>query len=126
MKKKRWASSIRNWKDIQFEELRRQVDPAFNECHDVLSKAYYEQRSFVWKGKNWGILSKELFDKLHGLIFHLWVLEFHRANKALPVKERYPENDYDPIVDSVGKQKMTDLARKSIKQLKEEGIELEV
>lgn len=125
---KRWVPPKRNFKGIQFENLRRRVDPKFNEVHDVLSKAYYENKPFVWKGKNWGILDKETFDKLHGLIFQLRMLRFDAENKKQSEKDRIPEREYNEKYDEKGKiiSKETDKARRQINKLKEEGIELEV
>lgn len=118
----------RNWKGIQFEELRRHVDPEFNSAHDALSKAYYEKRSFVWKGKDWGILEKELFDRLHGLIFHLRTLAFHQANMMLPTRKRIPEAKYNDIYDGdekvVGKK--TEISTGAIEKLEKKGIRLEI
>lgn len=126
--KKRWIAPKRNWKGIQFEKLRRKVDPAFNECHDTLSKAYYGQTEFIWKGKNWGILDKETFDKLHGLVFHLRTLEFHKKNLLQLEKDRIPEDEYENIYDRDGNliDRETDAATIYFKKLKDEGIELEI
>ncbi len=125
---KKWKAPKRNWKDIQFESLRRLVDPTFNEAHDALSKAFYEKKSFIWKGKNWGILDKEMFDKLHGLVFQLRALAFHEENKKQPKKSQIPEEEYNNVYDAKGKlvERNTDLALARVKSLKEEGIELEI
>lgn len=124
---RRWISSERNWRGIQFEELRRQVDPKFNEVHDTLSKAFYEKRPFVWKGKNWGILDKEIFDKLHGLIFELRHLVFHRENKKQTLEKRIPEEQYNECRGQDGTiEKLTDRANQRIAELKAQGMELEV
>lgn len=50
--KKSWITPERNWDGIQFEKLRRIVDPKCNGVHDVLSQAYYKKTEFIWKGKN--------------------------------------------------------------------------
>jgi len=128
MKKKNWIAPKRNYENIQFGKLRKKVDPAFNECHDVLSKAYYGKIEFVWKGKNWGVLSKELFDKLHGLIFHLRTLEFHKRNLLQAAKDRIPATEYNDTYDLKGKlmDRETDRATIFIKKLKDEEIELEI
>lgn len=96
--------------------------------HDVLSKAFYEGTEFIWKSHNWGILDKARFDKLHGLIFHLHTVEFHRANIIQSSEDKIPESEYDFIYDDEGKvvgRKSTESA-KQIAKLKEEHIELEV
>ena len=123
-----WKQPQRNWNNIQFEKLRRKVDSRFNAAHDALSSAYYNQEEFIWRGKNWGILDKKLFDKLHGLIFHLRALAFHASNKALPPVERIPEEEYNDIIDESGKvtgKKMAE-SLKFIHKLKDEKIELEI
>lgn len=124
----KWKTPNRNWENIQFGKLRKTVDPKFNECHDMLSDAYYSKKAFVWMGKDWGILNKELFDKLHGLIFDLRTGKFHRKNILSPEKERIPEGKYNDILDDEGKVvgKNTVEASKRIEKLKQEGIELEV
>lgn len=126
--KKHWIAPKRNWKGIQFEKLRRKVDPQFNEVHDVLSKAYYEKTEFIWKGKNWGVLSKELFDKLHGLIFHLRGVNFHQENLKQAKEDQIPEDKYNNDYDKEGKLigKKIDKTLAIIQTLKDEGIELEV
>lgn len=126
---KEWKVPKRNWKGIQFEKLRRKVDPLFNEAHDVLSKAYYEGKPFIWKGKDWGILNKELFDKLHGLIFELRMVGFHQANMKQTSQERIPEEKYNYLYDGetgniTGKK--SDEAAQFIARLKAEDIELEI
>lgn len=125
---KEWKTPVRNWKGIQFEVLRRQVDPKFNQAHDVLSKAYYEGKPLVWKGKDWGILDKETFDKLHGLIFHQRTIAFHVANMKLPQSERILEAEYNDVLDVKGSVilRHTSEATKAIKNLKLQGIELEM
>lgn len=125
---KKWKSPKRNWKGIQFESLRRQVDPKFNEAHDALSKAYYEGTEFIWKDKNWGVLNKETFDKLHGLIFHLRTLKFHQENEKQPKEAQIPEEKYNNIYDEKGKlvEKNFDIAVARINELRDKGIELEV
>lgn len=114
----------RNWKNIQFEELRRKVDPKFNQVHDELSDCYYNKKPF----RNYGILDKETFDKLHGLIFLKRDVEFHQENLKQPEKDRIPEERYNDITDEtrkvVGKRHTE--AVKQIAKLKTEGIELSI
>lgn len=127
MSQKKWVGPKRNWEGIQFEQLRRQVDPKFNQAHDALSKAFYEGQPFIWKGKNWGVLDKELFDKLHGLIFELRGLAFHLANKKQAPEEQIPEEQYNEARrEDRTVEKLTDRAKERIEELKAEGIELEV
>jgi len=125
---KKWIAPKRNWEGIQHEKLRRKVDLKFNNAHDALSKAFYEEKKFTWKGHNWGVLDKELFDKLHGLIFQLRMVGFHQKNMEEPIEERIPEKEYNDLVDDDGKiiGKKSDDAAEIIAKLKAEGIELEV
>lgn len=124
---KNWILPVRNWEGIQFEKLRKKIDPKFNEAHDALSKAFYEKRAFIWKGKNWGVLNRETFNKLHGLIFELRHLAFHAENKRQPARKQIPEEEYNETVDEFGnKQKLTDRAQKKIDELKNEKLKLEI
>lgn len=92
----------RNYDKIQHEELRRKVDPQFNEIHDVLSDAYYSRESFIWGGKNYGILDKDTFDKLHALIYEERMVKFHAENLALPKSKRIDEDEYRYLRDKDG------------------------
>jgi len=96
--------------------------------HDILSKAFYERTEFIWKSHNWGVLDKTQFDKLHGLIFHLRTVEFHRANTIQLPKDKIPESEYNLIYDDEGKVtgRHSEEAAKIIAKLKEEHIELEI
>lgn len=125
---RQWKPPQRNWRGIQFGSLRKTVDPVFNEVHDILTRAYYERTPFIWKGKDWGILDKATFDKLHGLIFHLRTLAFHRANLKASPERRIPEKKYNIIFDENSRQKetRTKIAAQMIKKLRQEGIKLEI
>jgi hypothetical protein len=54
----------RNYSGIQFEQIRQKIDPDYTDAHDELSQAYYDKKPY----RDMGILDKETFDKLHGLI----------------------------------------------------------
>lgn len=113
----------RNFDGIQFEKLRRKIDPAFNLVHDELSDCYYNQKPF----REYGILSKEQFDKLHGLIFLKRDVVFHQENLKQEMKDIIPEDKYNDIVDFDTKEikgkKHLESGRRII-ELKKEGIEL--
>jgi hypothetical protein len=111
----------RNFDGIQFEDLRRTVDGKFNTMHDELTDCYYNKKPFQGK-----LLTKEEFDKFHGLIFHLYIIAFHQANLAQAKKDRIPEEKYNDITDEAGAviAKKTDLASQEIARLKAEGFEL--
>lgn len=101
----------RNFDGIQYENLRKIVDQKFNNAHDELSDCYYNQKPF----RAYGILTKEQFDKLHGLIFLLRDAAFHDENLKQKIKDRIPiENYYDNTV------------LLKIGELKAQGIELTI
>lgn len=112
----------RNWDKIQFSNLRKKVDKKFNDVHDELSACYYDKKPF----RSYGILSKEIFDKLHGLIFTMKEVEFHEENLKQLEKDRIPEEKYNEIKDkdNVVIDKSSVKALKDIAKLKAEGIEL--
>lgn len=114
----------RNFKGIQFEELRKEIDPKYNTVHDELSDCYYGKKPF----RNYGVLSKEQFDKLHSLIFQKRDVEFHEKNKEKTTETQYDEKKYNDIIDRKGNiiGKKADKAKEIIQELKNEGIELEV
>lgn len=79
-----YTAAERNYEGVEWEEIRLRVDPPYNALHDSLSAAYYERRPFAWEGKDYGVLSKEQFDKLHGLCEHLRYLAWCEAAQQLP------------------------------------------
>lgn len=118
----------RNWTGIQHEELRRKVDPKYNEFHDALSEAHYEKLPFSWGGVDYGVLSKEQFDELHGLLFHIRDIEFHEENMKQLEAVRIPEEEYNHIIDSEGKviAKKHEEAAKRVAAFQEAGKELKI
>lgn len=86
----------RNYTGIQFEKIRKTLDHKYNQTHDELSDCYYAGLPF----RGYGVLTKEQFDKLHGLIFLKWEVEFHAEN----VKRGtiYPADSYRYEKDNVG------------------------
>ena len=115
-------SEQRNFNGVQFEELRKEIDPKYNTVHDELSDCYYDKKPF----RNYGVLTKEQFDKLHSLIFQKREVEFHDENLKRP--EKYDEAKYNDIKDKDGNVigKKVDKAQEKIQELKNEGIELEI
>lgn len=95
---KDFSNLKRNWDNIQFEELRKVVDPGFNVIHDELSDCYYNEKPF----RTYGILTKERFDKLHGLIFLKRDIVFHQENLKQLEVDRIPEKEYNEIWDDAG------------------------
>ena len=115
---------IRNYKGIQFEKLRRKVDPKFNDVHDEISDCFYNKKPF----RNYGLLNKERFDKIHGLIFFMKDVIFHQENLKQETKDIIPENQYNNITDKDNKiiDKKSDQAVKRIAEFKKDNIELTI
>ena len=86
----------RNFAGIQFEEIRKTLDAKYNQVHDELSDCYYAGTPF----REDGILTKEQFDKLHGLIFLKREVNFHAENVKLGML--YPEDKYRYERDAEG------------------------
>lgn len=110
--------------NIQNYDLRKDIDPIFNKVHDELSAAYYNKKPF----RNYGILTKEQFDKLHGLIFYLRDVKFNEENLKLPPEKQIPESQYDDILDDKGKVigKKSVEAAKIIQELNAQGYNLTI
>ena len=114
----------RNFDNIQFTELRKKIDKKFNDVHDELSECYYDKKPF----RDYGILTKEVFDKLHGLIFTMRDVKFHEENLKQPQNDRIPEEKYNEIKDKDGNVigKKNDKAVQKITESKSEGLEINV
>ncbi len=121
---KDFSDMKRNFDRIQFSELRKIVDEKFNSVHDELSDCYYNNKSF----RTYGILDKETFDKLHGLIFKMRDVEFHTENLKLAEKDKISEEKYNNIIDKEGKVigKKNEEAALKVSALNAEGFQLEV
>ena len=111
----------RNWEGIQFEEVRKKVDPKFNEIHDELSDCYYDKKPF----RTYGILTKEQFDKLHGLIFLLRDIALDKENEKQTQPDEKLRKQFNEIPKGETK-KPIDATKEKIAQLKTEGIELKI
>lgn len=88
----------RNRDGVADADLRRDVDPVFEALHDGLEAAYYgawrHGRSQPWQGYDvqpTPALSKQLFDDLHGLIFHHREMALDAADERRPIAERVPD-----------------------------------
>lgn len=121
---KDFSDMKRNFEKVQFEKLRKKVDKKFNDVHDELSDCYYNGKAF----RTYGILTKEQFDKLHGLIFEMRAVKFHEENLKQPAKDKIPEAKYNDETDEEGSVigKKVDKATAKVESLKQEGFELEV
>ena len=126
--------TTRNMSGIQHEFLRKKVDNKFNIVHDDLSDCYYN----FWKeGKskefkvglntfnkmNTPEESKQLFDKLHGLIFHEYKVKFHEENLKQDAKDKISEDKYNAQDSSTYKTPVED-SQAVIDSMKTQGIEL--
>ncbi len=127
----------RNFDNVQFADLRKIVDKKFNDAHDELSDAYYNH----WKKGDYSVdfqghspaegatleQAKELFDKLHGLIFDIREVEFHKENLKQPAGKRIDEAKYNEEKDEQGNiTKKHEKTQKKIDDLKKSGIELTI
>ena len=119
-----WTATVRNMDSIQFETIRKQIDKKYNDLHDELSDCYYNKKAY----KEYGVLDKATFDKLHALVFCHRDIEFHSVNMAQDdEKLRIPESEYNEI-ESADKTivKKTDIAAAAISSCSKEGVTLEV
>jgi hypothetical protein len=115
----------RNFAGIKHEELRREIDPQFNKIHDELTSCFKQGIPFSYNGMDYGVLDKATFDKLHGLIWLWYDVEFHRKNqkRAIP----YPEEDYNEVtIDADTAAKKHELAIQRIAEHKAKGLELRI
>lgn len=111
----------RNFEGVQFQTLREGLDGAFNALHDELTHCYEQGEAF----QTYGVLSKEQFDKLHALIWHMYNLAFHAANMAQAPGDRIPEEDYN-YLDLDKTVKKTDVSNARITTLNGEGFTLTI
>ena len=110
----------RNFDRVTFEDIRIDLDPPFNAVHDELSECFYGKKPF----RGYGILDKETFDKLHGMIFMKRDCEFHKRNLARLVP--YPESRYNEMIKD-GKKIDLDVHNKNrIQELQAEGIDIDI
>ena len=121
----------RNYDGIQFAGLRTaESEKIHTEAHDALSEAFYGKKEFIWCGKNYGVLDKETFDKLHGLIFHHLHIKLCEDNRKMATKDKIDEVKLNPDLPA---EKQTekiktheDEVKEKIKTLKSEGIEIDL
>ncbi len=107
----------RNYDGIEYEAYRRVIDPKFNELHDELCVCYYDYwkkgNSKPFQGYDVGKdekESKEIFDKLHGLIAHEHALALKSYHDALPEVSRIVkfqinmcDSKVDPVTEEIEK-----------------------
>jgi len=127
----------RNFDGIQFEKYRRVVDERFNKLHDELEECYYkfwkngESRSL--QGYDVGRTkeeSKETFDKLHGLIWHEYIIALKEYHDGLVVEERevkFQAEIIDARIDPITRKDILsiyDIAINKKQELNAEGIRM--
>ena len=106
----------RNYDNINFETLRREVDAKYTEFHDALSAAYYDGASLdhqlavdmgytirpidfgVLKTEN-PVLAKEIFDLLHEGQEIKRQIDFHEINMAKPPQDQISEELYNVVAN---------------------------
>lgn len=122
-----YIPSVPNYDGIQYESLRKAIDWRYTQAHDTLSEAYYEQKTFVWQGIDYGIITKDQFDKTQALIWAKYEILFHEENiKQLP-EDRIPLNEYEEVKECALDGECTvvgsrsEKAQERINQLKNEG-----
>ena len=128
--------NTRNFDKVQYEGLRKKVDFKFNNAHDELSALYYDewkQGNFTHDFKGYKPKdeeeAKELFDKLHGLIFKLRDVALNEENERQVVKDEklYKEFHEKKEKNGVLEEKTPfEKIQESIINLKNEGIELTI
>ena len=69
--------------NIQFAELKNNIELKYMKLHSELSECYYNRKPF----RDIGILDKETFDKLHGLLFLELEIDVDNEYNKLPDKE---------------------------------------
>ena len=127
--KKPYIAANREFDGVRHEKLRKQIDYKYNEVHDALSKAYYEETEFSWKGTDYGVLDEETFIKLQAMIWARYEILFHEENLKQDEKDKIPESEYNNILDDDGLtviDKKDDKALEKINNLKSEGIDIDL
>lgn len=94
---------------------------------DLMGKAVWNKTTQEWDTSGVPLSPKELFDKLHGMLWHIYQVRFHERNQLEPAKDRVPENKYNELFDNQGN-KIGDKHTQSqgfVNQLKTEGLDLD-
>jgi hypothetical protein len=140
---KAFTPTERNTEGVEFEKARKVVDAQINDLHDQLSDCYYNNwrqgnsKPFVVGARSWDVQatpaeSKDLFDKLHGLIFLHHERKLFEFNDALPVKEQDARLKSRGDDEQVSERTGTIIAPRkttveaNIAALKAEGFELDI
>ncbi len=123
----------RNFKNVQFEKYRRKVDKKFNDLHDDLSDCYY---NYWKKGESKPFQgydvqstleeSKVLFDKLHGLLFHLYEETLENEHEKTPDEEKDEKFTLKKTAEIESDQDKKQKRSKLISDLKKDGVEIKI
>lgn len=121
-----YTPAERNYDRIEFEAVRKTVDPGFAVLHDELSKAYYEGTPYG----TYGVLDKDTFDQLHALVEEERQLALEAENAGLDKPDpKLVSHFAEKMLDDDGN--LTDTTRKewleaTVAQRKSEGIDIGV
>lgn len=104
------SEADRDLDNVQYESYRKIIDVKFNALHDDLQDAYYtywkKGASHPWQVHDVQATpaeSKELFDKLHGLIWQEHILAMKAKHDVAATKEKgFQENMVDKPLDKEG------------------------
>src|SRR3990167_2706054 len=114
---------------IQFDSLRKDIDPPFLAAANELSDAYYKfwkrGESSPWQGFDVRAtleLSKALFDKLHGALWNAHALAIHDANVARGFP--YDTEKTDPLDDRTSVRRSVQIKAR-LAYLRSEGINMQ-
>ena len=131
----------RNYDRIQFEKIRRKVDPKYTQLHDRLSEAYY---TYKRENKDTSVTigngnktiefttsktpeeNKQLFDKYHALIEYLRQIALDTENKKQSKPDIKLYNQYNTVPEGRTKKTRLEELQERVAKLKNEGIDLEV
>jgi hypothetical protein len=107
-------------------DILNKIGTKFSSVHANLENCYKNKTEFICGGKNFGVLDKATFDKLHGLISFLAEVSFHQTNLLQTATKRVPERLYRYGYDELGEIDVDNIsyAQQQILALKSSGIEL--
>lgn len=129
-----YTPPVRNFDRVQFETYRKKVDSKFNTLHDELSDCYYNfwkhgnSKPFNAGSKTYDVQetpeeSKVLFDKLHGLIFHLHEQAIEQEHLSTP-KGKQDSKFESRVMQFEGRDQKVQERVQRILDFKNQGIEI--
>jgi hypothetical protein len=84
-----------NLTGVQHERVRRLLDERYRAAHDAMHLAYRTGTPFSFKGREFGVLDADRFQRLHDLAWRRYEALFHSVNQGLPTAQRYAEAGYN-------------------------------